>query len=302
MRELSTAELESASRYGALAACALAGLLVAWLAVRIVWSLVPREFSAGAITAVPAAAAVTRAAVSVAKWHLFGSAGISVQDLSRKAPTTQLQLTLRGTLAEADPREGMGVIADPTAGERAYRVGDALPGGATLDAVYPDRVVLLHEGVQETLALPFDHPAGNPPVNVDGKPIGSSQSAGAVVPAVPGTQPIYTPPQMAQGAVDMARVQQQLRLDPAALARQVNAQPVFEGGRMVGVRLAGGPDATMVAALGLQPNDVVTAVNNVPLDSPARAQEVMTSVSNASRVTVTVLREGKPVTLSVNVK
>ncbi|MDC8013702.1 type II secretion system protein GspC [Tahibacter soli] len=315
MRELTTAEMERASRYGALAACALAGLLCAWLAVRTLWVALPRGDDLAAAPPMAAAAETAlRATVSVSKWHLFGNAGPSVHDLARAAPATQLQLILRGTLAEAEPREGMAVIADPTAGERAYRVGDALPGGATLDAVYPDRVVLLHEGVQETLALPFDHPSpaiGSAPPQPGGNPgaprLPAGVNPGAPAPATPPGSvgqitPMFVPPQMAQGAVDFSKVQQQLALDPAALARQVNAQPVLENGRMVGVRLSGGPGAAMVASLGLQPNDVVTAVNNVPIDSPARVQQVMSSVQSASRVTVTVLRDGKPVTLSVNVK
>lgn len=312
MRELTTAEIERASRYGALAACALAGLLCAWLAVRTLWVALPRGDDLSATLPVAAAAETAlRATVSVSKWHLFGNAGPSAHDLARAAPATQLQLILRGTLAESEPREGMAVIADPNAGERAYRVGDALPGGATLDAVYPDRVVLLHEGVQETLALPYDHPSpaigSAPPQPTGGNPGAPPARVAQAAPAsAPGSvgqiTPMFVPPQMAQGAVDFSKVQQQLALDPAALARQVNAQPVLENGRMVGVRLSGGPDAAMVAALGLQPNDVVTAVNNVPIDSPARVQQVISSVQSASRVTVTVLRDGKPVTLSVNVK
>ena len=311
MRELTTAEIERASHYGALAACALAGLLCAWLAVRTLWVALPHGDDPSTTPLVPAVGAVAaRASVSISKWHLFGSAGPSVQDLARSAPATTLQLVLRGTLAEAEPREGLAVISDPNAGERAYRVGDALPGGATLDAVYPDRVVLLHEGVQETLSLPFDHPspAIGPAPPVSGNPgapppRNAQQPVAASAPGSVGQiSPMFVPPQMAQGAVDFSKVQQQLALDPAALARQVNALPVLENGRMVGVRLSGGPDAAIVAALGLQPNDVVTAVNNVPIDSPARVQQVISSVQSASRVTVTVLRDGKPVTLSVNVK
>jgi general secretion pathway protein C len=97
-------------------------------------------------------------------------------------------------------------------------------------------------------------------------------------------------------------VQQQYNADPAAIARQVNAQPVFENGRMTGVRLNGGPDSTLIAQLGLQPNDIVTSINNVPLDSPGRVQQVIDSVQNSTRVTVTINRDGKPTTLSVNVK
>jgi general secretion pathway protein C len=316
MRELTTAEIERVSRYGALAACALMGLACAWLAVRTLWVVLPRGDDVSVTPLIPAASAdaAVRATVSVSKWHLFGDAGPSVHDLARSAPATTLQLALRGTLAEAEPREGLAVIADPQTGERAYRVGDALPGGATLDAVYPDRVVLLHEGVQETLALPFDQgptAIGSPPPSVVGNPGAprqpqSSNPGAPMAASAPGSvgpiAPMFVPPQMAQGAVDFNKVQQQLALDPAALARQVNALPVLENGRMVGVRLSGGPDAALVAALGLQPNDVVTSVNNVPIDSPARVPQVVSSVQNASRVTVTVLRDGKPVTLSVNVK
>jgi len=39
-------------------------------------------------------------------------------------------------------------------------------------------------------------------------------------------------------------------------------------GKMTGVRLSGGPEA-LVAKLGLKPDDVVTSVNGMPLDSPA---------------------------------
>lgn len=78
--------------------------------------------------------------------------------------------------------------------------------------------------------------------------------------------------------------------------------PVMENGRMTGVRLSGGPNAALIGQLGLQPSDVVTSINNVPLDSMARATQVVDTLKNANRVTVTVMRDGKPVTLNVNVK
>ena len=251
-----------------------------------------------------------KSAVSVSKWHLFGNAGLTTAQLARSAPATQLQLQLRGTLAEADPRSGMAVIADPTSGERAYRVGDALPGGATLDGVYPDRVILLHEGVQETLGLPYDQPGAAPAPTTtpntarNTAPGTAMPSASAPTPAqMPAASPVFVAPQMAQGAVDFSRIQQQLGVsDPAELMRQINAQPVMENGRMAGVRLTGGPNAALIAQLGLQPTDVVTSINNVPLDSMGRTTQVVDSLKNASRVTVTVNRDGKPVTLSVNIK
>ena len=316
MRQLSSSEIERASLLGGMLLCGLLLLTCLWLAVKLVWLSLPGSSStelAPLPASVSAEAGKAHAAVSVSKWHLFGNPGLTTAQLARSAPATQLQLQLRGTLAEADPRAGLAVISDPVSGERAYRVGDGLPGGATLDGVYPDRVVLLHEGVQETLGLPYDQPSGG----------GSASATAATAPAAgvnvlnPGAQhaassapspqqipaPVFVPPQMAQGAVDFSKIQHQLGVaDPADLMRQVSAMPVMENGRMTGVRLSGGPNAALIGQLGLQPSDVVTSINNVPLDSMARATQVVDTLKNANRVTVTVMRDGKPVTLNVNVK
>lgn len=315
MRELSSAQVERISLLGGMLACAVLALTCLWLAVKLIWLVLPG--AAEPEMTLPPAAAVPvsggKAAVSVSKWHLFGSAGLTNAQLARSAPATQLQLQLRGTLAEADPRSGMAVIADPVSGERAYRVGDALPGGASLDGVYPDRVILLHEGAQETLGLPYDQPgapASSAPATATAAPaaphgrVAATTSASAPSPdQIPAAAPVFVPPQMAQGAVDFSKIQQQLGVpDPAQLMRQISAQPVMENGRMAGVRLTGGPSAALVAQLGLQPSDIVTSINNVPLDSMARANQVVQSLTNANRVTVTVNRDGKPVTLSVNIK
>ncbi|UXI69094.1 type II secretion system protein N [Tahibacter amnicola] len=127
--EWTSTDIERASRLTAQAVCAAAALLCVLMAVRLAWVALPRgvDLSLEPLPVAPVEA--TSAPVTLSKWHLFGSAGPSLNDLARSAPATQLQLNLRGTIAEADPREGMAVIADPTSGERAYRVGDTLPGG-----------------------------------------------------------------------------------------------------------------------------------------------------------------------------
>ncbi|MBL8300076.1 MAG: type II secretion system protein GspC [Rhodanobacteraceae bacterium] len=313
LREWNSAEIERVSLLGAMLVCGLLALSCLWITVKLIWLLLPAGGEpevAVPVATVPATGG--KSAVSVSKWHLFGSAGLTTAELARSAPATQLQLQLRGTLAEADPRSGMAVIADPVSGERAYRVGDALPGGATLDGVYPDRVILLHEGVQETLGLPYDQPGAAPASAPGNAPNTARNTApGIAVPSasaptaaqMPAAIPVFVAPQMAQGAVDFSRIQQQLGVsDPGELMRQISAQPVMENGRMAGVRLSGGPNAALIAQLGLQPTDVVTSINNVPLDSMGRATQVVDSLKNANRVTVTVNRDGKPVTLSVNIK
>lgn len=309
VREWNSSEVERVSLLGGMLVCGLLALACVWLAVKMLWLLVPAGADTDTdipIATVPAPSG--KAAVSVSKWHLFGNAGLTTAELARSAPATTLQLQLRGTLAEADSRAGMALIADAVTGERVYRVGDALPGGASLDSVYPDRVILLHEGVQETLGLPYDQPgAPAAPAATAAQPAAAGRAtASASAPApgqIPAATPVFVAPQMAQGAVDFSRIQQQLGVsDPSELMRQISAQPVMENGRMAGVRLSGGPNAALIAQLGLQPTDVVTSINNVPLDSMGRATQVVDSLKSASRVTVTVNRDGKPVTLSVNIK
>jgi len=113
--------------------------------------------------------------------------------------------------------------------------------------------------------------------------------------------PFITPSIAPMGA-DFAAITQQLGVDPVALARQVSVLPVMENGRFVGVRLVGARDVPVIAKLGLEPDDLVTAVNGIALDSPQRAQEVARSLASASAVNVTVRRNGKTETLSASLR
>jgi general secretion pathway protein C len=287
-------------RAGALGVCALAALACAVTLSKLVWLALPRSAAgndpAAAIAAAPAAGAV--AAASVAKWHLFGNPqnAIAMADLARSGPNTTLKLNLHGTLAMDDPTAGMAMIADDQGVERAYRVGDEVPGGATLAAVFPDRVTLKHEGANETLELP--HPENHaPPQAVPGAP-----SLTASAPRATPIAPLYTPPNLANGAVDWNKVQQQYNINPEELARQVQVLPVMENGKFSGVRLSAGPNAALFNQLGLRPTDIVTAVNGKALDGLGNAQQLVDSLKNSSRIQVTVQRDGKPATLTVNLK
>ncbi|MDZ3824179.1 MAG: PDZ domain-containing protein, partial [Pseudoxanthomonas sp.] len=106
----------------------------------------------------------------------------------------------------------------------------------------------------------------------------------------------------AGGEVDWQAVQRQIAVDPAELARQVQVLPVFENGRIAGVRLSGGAAAPLVERLGLRPDDIVTAVNGIDVRDPARAQEILASVRDAGRVSVTLRRDGNTQTLNVDLK
>lgn len=274
-------------------AIALAALCL-WLAIRLVATVLDRGTEADPAT-LPAVdlALLATPQESLAGWHLFGSA-LGARDPRQQAelaPETSQALVLVGVLAQADPATGIAMIADDSGDQRAYRVGQSLPGGSALRGVFADRVLLERGGQEESLRLRQPEPA----------PEGAVASApGAAAPMAmiaPGGPVIAN-----AGTVDWADVRNQLENDPEQLARQVRVLPVIEGGTVVGMRLSGGAAAPLIARAGLRPDDVVTAVNGISVRDVGRAQQILASVRNADRVSVTVRRDGQEQTLNVDLR
>lgn len=292
LNSLRIADHERVSRSLAMAACVFAALIGVWFAVRLVWLLLAPRVDDAAPTTAPVATK-TNAAVSVAQWHLFGSVqNIDLSKLATNAPATTLKLVLRGTLALSDAAQGMAIIADEHGVENSYKVGEIVTGGAKLAEVYPDHVVLSHDGVAESLKMPKpeDHAPPLPAQNVQrlaaaGQASSVPPNFGSRTPTSPAGTPSKTAPPI-NGAED--------------LARQVHIEPVFDGGKLSGARLSGsGAVAALMTQAGLKPTDVVTSVNGMPLGNVTNPQQLMDSLRNAPSIQVTVQRQGGPATLTV---
>jgi len=277
--------------------CALLAALALWLLVRLLWALLPSDDVALGAAALPAPA--TAASVptrSIAQWHLFGNSPVQAS-----AAGTTTSLVLRGTLAEADPKAGLAVIADAGNGERSWRVGEDVAAGVRLVAVYADRVVVARAGgAEETLKLLRDTnlaPADivrPTPASATGGATSAARGAATATPATASVS-VKAPPTWQQ-TVD------RLRQNPAELMKRVQVVPVLDGGKLSGVRLSTGADVALLNQIGLQPGDIVTSVNGTPIDSIERGQQIMSSLGNASSVRVTVLREGKPTEVTVGLQ
>lgn len=240
----------------------------------------------------------------LSQWHLFGQPGASgsLAQRTQQAPETPLQLQLRGTLNLDSSDGGVAIIADGSGAEAGYRVGDSLPGDATLTAIYAGRVLLSRGGVDEGLSL---LPPGG-----DSSAAGAGQRLppglvrpGAGVPSrasLPGSagHP-FVSPSISTGVPSLESLRAATGTDVAELARQVNVQPVMENGRFAGVRLTVGRDSDLLARTGLRSTDLITAVNGVPLDSPQRQPELLRMLQDARQLNVTIRRDGKVQTLTV---
>jgi general secretion pathway protein C len=253
----------------------------------IVLDLIPeRQPAAVAATgpAAPGARAAARGAVDVqaiVDAHLFGVADPAAPAGDpTDAPETRLSLVLAGTIAASDPKKGFGIIGESPSNAKLYSVGDSVPGGARLNAVYGDRVILERGGRLEALLLPREYK-------------GSARNTAASL------QPRDGMPATA-GAQVVDRVRRMIAQDPGSVAEIMRPQPVFANGQQRGYRVYPGRNRAQFARLGLRPGDLVMSVNGTPLDDPQRGMEIFRSIGTSDQVRVTVERNGRPQELVLN--
>jgi general secretion pathway protein C len=234
-----------------------------------------------AFTVATPAPTVTRNVVdvpSILRANLFGQSAPA--EGSTDAPVTTMALQLSGVIAANDPKRGFAIIgaagtpgAAAGSGARSYKVGDALPGGALLHAVYVDRVLLDRGGAIEALLMPVRLGAAPPP----------------------------PPPGVAvNAAAQVQRVQQVMRTNPGIINQVLSRQPVITNGKLSGMRVYAGANRQAFNRLGLREGDLVTAINGTLLEDRTRAEEVFNSLSSAAEAHITVERNGTRQELHLN--
>jgi len=200
------------------------------------------------------------------------------------APDTTLNIRLTGVAADEDGKLSLAIVASGRSDERKYRIGQEIENtnGATLHAVYPDRVILNRGGRLEALRLPKEP-----------SPTAATAAASRIPPA---RQPVAAPAAPVEGPTfrDLANENASRLTDIMRLA------PQYEGGTMIGFRVNPGRNRQAFEALGLQPGDVVTQINGMVLDDPNRALQVFEALGESVQAEVTVVREGVPNVLVVD--
>lgn len=246
---------------------------------------------------------------NLAQRHLFGvqpaqprQQRASVESL----PETRLNLTLRGVVAtDGADRVAGAIVGAPGGEERFYAVDGNLPGGAVLKEVYADRVVLERNGRLETLRLPRDRIEGA--TTAPAAPAAPPDDLPGVAPGPPGVEDfgggedMGSPAVGAEPELTLEQYRELALTEPAQVADAVRVAPATADGRVVGYEVQPGRDPALLGRLGLAAGDVVTSVNGIGLDSPARALGILRSLEDTGEIRVEILRDGVPQTLFVNV-
>lgn len=254
---------------------------IAWQLARIIWILIPGSTVGEPLIAPPVqvsrspgSAAGSVDVQTIANAHLFGVADaeevIAVpQENHENLAETRLSLTLKGTIASIEERSSIAIIADSRNEEKIYVIRDTVAPGATLHAIYPDRVVLNRGGALEVLNLPKDFPQTSAPIRRNVATVARTSNE----------------PQSIQNVISE---------NVSKLADVVRPTPYYVAGQMQGFRVYPGRDRRQFAALGLRPGDLVKDIDGAALTNPAQAQEIFQSLGDKDQVSITVERNGQP--------
>ena len=235
-------------------------------------------------------------AAKISQLHLFGKFEVKTVAPPPKmdvaaAPETRLNLKLRGVFSSKDKTIARAIISDPKGDDDSYAIGDQVPGGAVLNDIMEDRVILERNGQLETLKLPVESLPGDTTAERDGNVFTRGGRRMEPPPRAP-SAPIDTA--TADTSEILRHYRDALINDPQSVMGLVRVQPYNKGGRLEGYRIRPGRDRQLLTKFGLRSGDVVKAVNGVPMDNPIKALEILRDLSTANSVTVDIERNGTP--------
>ena len=216
-------------------------------------------------------------AQDIADAHIFGVANSESEFASQPVVTetdnlsdTRLSnLSLKGTIASSPAAMAVAIIADGADDEKVYTIGQSVTSGATLHAVYADRVVLNENGVLTNLKLPKDFPK---------------------------TAATVTRRDMAlrRTSNNTQSIQSVVAKNVSRLADVIRPTPYFVNGQQQGYRVYPGRNREQFASLGLRPGDLIKDIDGQALSDPSQAMKIFQSMDSADQVSVTVERNGQP--------
>ncbi|HEX6998478.1 MAG TPA: type II secretion system protein GspC [Gammaproteobacteria bacterium] len=216
--------------------------------------------------------------------HLFGVAPPPEEappppvEEALDAPDTTLSLRLTGITYVNEEGKSVGHIVSDRGEEKVYSVGQTIEnaGGATVHSIYKDRVILNRGGRLEALRLPKETPPGAAP-----------RAAGPMLAPSPQTSSPST-------------LREVISENASRLTDILRIAPHVDGGQVVGFRVTPGRDREAFTALGLQPGDVVTDINGTVLNDASRGLEAFEALGESTMANVTVLRDGVPQVLVID--
>jgi general secretion pathway protein C len=186
---------------------------------------------------------------------------------------------LKGTIVLPGSTANQAIMAAPGETEKVYVVGDRIADGAEVVEILPDRAVLRRQDRLEILRL-------------------SGTTLSASVSTMADPSPADDIDDITE--TDLGEVRAAIKIHPEMVLSLVEAEPTVENGQLRGFRVMPATDAVFMALLGLQPGDILSAINGILLDGEDRGQEQLRALAGASAFTFSVWRGDRPQLLTYN--
>jgi len=196
---------------------------------------------------------------------------------SNDQPMTTLDLKLVGLMYSTDKNQARAIIENPQDGARSYSTHERVAEKAEIYSIEPDRVILLHAGRQEALLLDPEKETSSPQQESGSLPAGG--------------------PDQNQAS---AQVSEAIPRKTEDVMREFSATPVMDGGKLVGFHLTAVQNPQIMSEWGIAPDDVITAVNGVPLNSQGKIMVLYDKLKKQREFELTVNSGGNSRTITVD--
>jgi general secretion pathway protein C len=164
--------------------------------------------------------------------------------------------------------------------ERVVGIGEPAFGGK-VTAIVPGRVTLDFSGERVEARLAGAAPATPPPL----PPL----AAASTPPEDPETR-----------SMERREMERRLSQEVPRILAETTLVPATDAGQIAGFTLTRLPEGTLLTDAGLRPGDVLTSVNDVPIDSLATLIGLWPRLQTERDIRAVVLRNGQPVALTVH--
>ena len=187
-------------------------------------------------------------------------------------PRIKLNLKLVGLVASTLEEKSLAIIGNRGT-QAVYGIGEKIDGTqVTLRYVLSDRVILENGGRDETLML---------------EGVDFNQSTASDFNSKTNEK------KSAPTSSGLSSVRADILKNPQSLLKYITLSQERNGKEILGYRLGPGSDKRLFEESGLQRGDVATSINNVDLTDPSKMNLIWRNLSDASEISLTVLRNGQ---------
>lgn len=206
------------------------------------------------------------------------------------APTTNLNLVLKGIVAVIPMRRALAIIAERGgATEQLYGQGEELPGNAIIREIHATKVIISRAGVLETLYL-------------EGT-LSQTANRGTVPPTTRTASTLDNIRPRGDGTnwqINQDYWQERLA-DVPGLAREIGVEIYKENNQQKGYRLVSGQNSKLLNDLGLQAGDILLSVNGLAMNSVQEGLTAYQQIKTGGQITIEINRNGRHETRSYHI-